>query len=172
MLEFQELLRLHHRCWKFWSCWTVSGLAMNPYFSRVHFCHYLETLIIDGCRDVSEESIKSLSPACCHSFRSSRMDCVSLICVLSTCRHLVALDMGWLWHSDRFGFTVTGNGCFWVPTDSFKDEQLHEDHNFRCRLDIEILQISGLPWAAIMPAYHKVGLPGSWIAVKQTMMVA
>ncbi|CAL9124722.1 unnamed protein product [Musa textilis] len=44
---------------------------MNPCFSLVHFCHNLETLVIDGCRDVSDES---LSPACCHSLRSSRMD--------------------------------------------------------------------------------------------------
>ncbi|THU54964.1 hypothetical protein C4D60_Mb11t01600 [Musa balbisiana] len=57
---------------------------MNPYFSRVHFCHNLETLVIDGCRDVSEESIKSLSPACCHSLRSSRMDWRFLdICIVA-----------------------------------------------------------------------------------------
>ncbi|CAL9038236.1 unnamed protein product [Musa banksii] len=82
---------------KMLDCFRVGDKSI---FSLAHFCHNLETVVVGGCRDVSDESIKSLSLVCCHSLRSFRMDwCLnitdlSLKCMLSNCRHLVALDIG------------------------------------------------------------------------------
>ncbi|PIA35404.1 hypothetical protein AQUCO_03500052v1 [Aquilegia coerulea] len=69
-------------------------------FSLAQSCKNLETLVIGGCRDISDESLKSLVLACNHSLKYLRMDwCLnvsdtSLSCVLSQCRSLEALDIG------------------------------------------------------------------------------
>lgn len=69
--------------------------------SLAQFCKNLETLIIGGCRDISDESIKSLAiAACSHSLKNLRMDwCLnisdlSLNCIFCNCRNLEALDIG------------------------------------------------------------------------------
>ncbi|KAJ8546519.1 hypothetical protein K7X08_032396 [Anisodus acutangulus] len=57
-------------------------------------------LVIGGCRDISDESMKSLAVACSKSLRELRMDeCLnisdsSLDCILSGCRKLEVLDIG------------------------------------------------------------------------------
>ncbi|XP_057735357.1 F-box/LRR-repeat protein 4 [Arachis stenosperma] len=64
------------------------------------YCDNLETLIIGGCRDVSNDAIKSLAAAGRSSLKNLRMDwCLnlsdsSLSCILSQCRNLEALDIG------------------------------------------------------------------------------
>ncbi|XP_042411690.1 F-box/LRR-repeat protein 2-like [Zingiber officinale] len=81
---------------KLLDCSKVSDKSI---FSLAGFCHNLETIVIGGCRDISDESITSISLACSKSLRSLRMDwCLnitdsSLNSVLSNCRHLVALDI-------------------------------------------------------------------------------
>ena len=67
--------------------------------SLARFCMNLETLIIGGCRDISDKSIKSLATSCGSSLKNLRMDwCLnisnsSLSCVLVECRNLEALDI-------------------------------------------------------------------------------
>ncbi|KAG5241668.1 hypothetical protein OIU76_024838 [Salix suchowensis] len=67
--------------------------------SLARFCKNLETLIIGGCRDISDESIKSLATSCGSSLKNLRMDwCLnisnsSLSRVLAECRNLEALDI-------------------------------------------------------------------------------
>lgn len=68
--------------------------------SLAKFCDNLETLIIGGCRDVSDDAIKFLAIACRNNLKNLRMDwCLnisdsSLSCILSQCRNLEALDIG------------------------------------------------------------------------------
>ncbi|XP_058774937.1 EIN3-binding F-box protein 1-like [Vicia villosa] len=68
--------------------------------SLAKFCDNLETLIIGGCRDVSNDAIKFLATARRNNLRNLRMDwCLnisdsSLSCILSQCRNLEALDIG------------------------------------------------------------------------------
>ncbi|CAI8601720.1 unnamed protein product [Vicia faba] len=68
--------------------------------SLAKFCDNLETLIIGGCRDVSNAAIKFLATARRNNLRNLRMDwCLnisdsSLSCILSQCRNLEALDIG------------------------------------------------------------------------------
>ncbi|KAF9678745.1 hypothetical protein SADUNF_Sadunf07G0067600 [Salix dunnii] len=63
------------------------------------FCKNLETLIIGGCRDISDKSIKSLATSCGSSLKNLRMDwCLnisnsSLSHVLAECGSLEALDI-------------------------------------------------------------------------------
>lgn len=63
------------------------------------FCENLETLIIGGCRDISDDSIKQLAASCKSSLKNLRMDwCLnisdsSLSCILTQCRNLEALDI-------------------------------------------------------------------------------
>ncbi|OIV91255.1 hypothetical protein TanjilG_30477 [Lupinus angustifolius] len=64
------------------------------------FCHKLETLIIGGCKDVSNDAIRSLATACSSNLKNLRMDWCrnisdsSLSCIFSQCRNLEALDIG------------------------------------------------------------------------------
>ncbi|XP_062222653.1 uncharacterized protein LOC133921690 [Phragmites australis] len=68
--------------------------------SLAKFCHNLETLVIGGCRNISDASIEGLAHACSSSLRSLRMDwCLkitdmSLRSLLSNCKLLVAIDVG------------------------------------------------------------------------------
>ncbi|KAL5213170.1 hypothetical protein ABZP36_024017 [Zizania latifolia] len=65
-----------------------------------NFCHNLQTLVIGGCRDVSDGSVEALALSCCNSLKSLRMDwCLkitdsSLRSILSNCKLLVAVDVG------------------------------------------------------------------------------
>ncbi|KAF9623984.1 hypothetical protein IFM89_007682 [Coptis chinensis] len=69
-------------------------------FSLAQSCKNLEILVIGGCRNISDESLKSLVLACNHSLKFLRMDwCLNvsdttLGCVLSQCGSLEALDIG------------------------------------------------------------------------------
>ncbi|XP_065008443.1 uncharacterized protein LOC135638864 [Musa acuminata AAA Group] len=100
---------------KLLDCFRVGDESI---FSLAHFCHNLETLVIGGCRDVTDESIKALSLACCDSLRSLRMDwCLnitdsSLNSVLSNCRHLAALDIGCCDKLTDLAFQSVGMGGF------------------------------------------------------------
>ncbi|XP_072958090.1 uncharacterized protein [Typha angustifolia] len=82
---------------KLLDCYHVDDKCI---FALAKSCHNLKTLVIGGCRDITDESIISLVLACCHSLRTLRMDWCSNItdesmrCVLSNCRYLVALDIG------------------------------------------------------------------------------
>lgn len=64
------------------------------------FCKNLETLVIGGCRDLSDESIKSLAYGCGWTLKNLRMDwCLnvsdsSLNCIFCVCKNLEALDIG------------------------------------------------------------------------------
>ncbi|ONK55780.1 uncharacterized protein A4U43_C10F910 [Asparagus officinalis] len=75
------------------------GVGDRSIISLADSCRNLETLVFGGCRDVSDEPLKSLVLALGCSLRSLRMDwCLnvsdsSLLCVLSNCRNLVALDI-------------------------------------------------------------------------------
>ncbi|XP_028787584.1 F-box/LRR-repeat protein 2-like [Neltuma alba] len=68
--------------------------------SLAEFCNNLETLIIGGCRDVSDDAIKSLATSGRRNLKNLRMDwCLnisdsSLSCILNQCRSLEALDIG------------------------------------------------------------------------------
>lgn len=83
---------------KLLDCWKVGDESV---LSLAQFCKNLETLIIGGCRKISDESMKSLAVAACsHSLKNLRMDwCLnisdlSLNCILCNCRNLEALDIG------------------------------------------------------------------------------
>lgn len=64
------------------------------------FCRNLESLIIGGCKDISDESMSLLASACCSNLQSLRMDwCLnisdsSLDCILRHCSKLEVLDVG------------------------------------------------------------------------------
>ncbi|KAG5245321.1 F-box/LRR-repeat protein [Salix suchowensis] len=78
-------------------CFRVGNKSI---LSLARFCENLETLIIGGCRDISDESIKSLAVSCRSSLKNLRMDwCLnisnsSISCILTECRNLEALDIG------------------------------------------------------------------------------
>ncbi|MED6179791.1 hypothetical protein PIB30_004435 [Stylosanthes scabra] len=85
------------RTLKLLDCYKIGDETM---LSLSEYCNNLETLIIGGCRDVSNDAIKSLAAACSSSLKNLRMDwCLnlsdsSLSCILSQCRNLEALDIG------------------------------------------------------------------------------
>lgn len=82
---------------KLLDCYKVGDKSI---LSLAKFCKNLETLIIGGCRDISDESIKHLAASCKSSLKNLRMDwCLnisdsSLSFILSQCRNLEALDIG------------------------------------------------------------------------------
>ncbi|KAK2459012.1 F-box/LRR-repeat protein [Trifolium repens] len=82
---------------KLLDCYKVGDEGI---LSLAKFCDNLETLIIGGCRDVSDNAMKSLATACRNNLKNLRMDwCLnisdsSLSCILSQCRNLEALDIG------------------------------------------------------------------------------
>ncbi|XP_074307681.1 uncharacterized protein LOC141642707 [Silene latifolia] len=82
---------------KLLDCYKVGDAGISALAS---FCKALETLIIGGCRNVSDKSLKPLALSCNSSLKNLRMDwCLSitdnsLICILSTCKNLEALDIG------------------------------------------------------------------------------
>lgn len=82
---------------KLLDCYKVRDVSI---LSLAKFCKNLETLIIGGCRDISDEPIKQLAASCKSSLKYLRMDwCLnisdsSLSCILTQCRNLEALDIG------------------------------------------------------------------------------
>ncbi|GMG98918.1 hypothetical protein Nepgr_000758 [Nepenthes gracilis] len=85
------------RTLKLLDCYKIGDESI---LSLARFCENLETLIIGGCRNITDESMKSLCSSCGHSLLNLRMDwCLnisdsSLFCILSQCRNLEALDIG------------------------------------------------------------------------------
>ncbi|TXG56852.1 hypothetical protein EZV62_018165 [Acer yangbiense] len=81
---------------KLLDCYKVGDESI---LSLAKFCKNLETLIIGGCRDITDDSIKFLAAARQISLRNLRMDwCLnitdsSLNCILTQCRNLEALDI-------------------------------------------------------------------------------
>uniref|UniRef100_A0ACD5ZJM2 Uncharacterized protein n=1 Tax=Avena sativa TaxID=4498 RepID=A0ACD5ZJM2_AVESA len=77
-----------------------SRASNESIYALAKFCCNLETLIIGGCRDISDESIEALALACRSSLRSLRMDwCLkitdaSLRSLLCNCKLLAAIDVG------------------------------------------------------------------------------
>ncbi|KAK9117828.1 hypothetical protein Scep_015921 [Stephania cephalantha] len=86
--------------------------------SLAQSCKNLETLVISGCPNVSNDSIKSLVITCKDSLKNLRMDsCLnlsdaSLIYILSHCRNLEALDIGCCEDVSDAAFEVLGNVGF------------------------------------------------------------
>ncbi|WZZ37098.1 hypothetical protein YC2023_020499 [Brassica napus] len=82
---------------KLLDCYKVGNESIS---SLAQFCKNLETLIIGGCRDISDESIMLLAHSCRDSLKNLRMDwCLnisdsSLTCILKQCKNLDALDIG------------------------------------------------------------------------------
>ncbi|KAI4313206.1 hypothetical protein L6164_026203 [Bauhinia variegata] len=82
---------------KLLDCYKIGDEAMS---SLANFCKNLETLIIGGCRDISDDAIRSLATSSISNLKNLRMDwCLnlsntSLNCILSQCRNLEALDIG------------------------------------------------------------------------------
>ncbi|KAK3222515.1 hypothetical protein Dsin_009540 [Dipteronia sinensis] len=82
---------------KLLDCYKVGDESI---LSLAKFCKNLETLIIGGCRDITDDSMKFLAAARQISLRNLRMDwCLnitdsSLTCILTQCRNLEALDIG------------------------------------------------------------------------------
>lgn len=85
------------RTLKILDCYKVGDDAMSI-LAKV--CKSIETLIIGGCRDITDEPIKSLALSCHYSLKNLRMDwCLSitdssLSCILMHCKNLEALDVG------------------------------------------------------------------------------
>lgn len=75
-------------------------LGDDSVLSLAKFCKNLETLIIGGCRNISDEAIKMLAAACNVNLKVLRMDWCLNLCdsslnrILSQCRSLEVLDVG------------------------------------------------------------------------------
>lgn len=82
---------------KLLDCYKIGDESI---ISLAKHCKNLETLIIGGCRELSDESIKQFASACHDSLKNLRMDwCLnvsdaSLDCIFSVCRKLEVLDVG------------------------------------------------------------------------------
>lgn len=82
---------------KLLDCYKLGDESM---LSLAKYCNNLEVLIIGGCRNLSDKSIKLVAAACSVNLKILQMDwCVnvsdSLVnCILSQCRSLEVLDIG------------------------------------------------------------------------------
>lgn len=82
---------------KLLDCYKIGNASI---LSLAKFCKNLETLIIGGCRNISDESIRSLATSFKNSLKNLRMDwCLnisdsSLSCILVQCRNIEAIDIG------------------------------------------------------------------------------
>lgn len=99
--------------------------------SLAEHCKNLETLIIGGCRELSDESIKQFASACYGSLKNLRMDwCLnvsdaSLDCIFSLCKKLEVLDVG----------------CCEEVTDAAFQRLGNEDS----KLSLKVLRVSNCP---------------------------
>ncbi|KAK6160529.1 hypothetical protein DH2020_003910 [Rehmannia glutinosa] len=113
---------------KLLDCYKIGD---DSILSLANYCKNLETLIIGGCRDLSDESIKSLALACYSSLKNLRMDwCLnvsdnSLECIFLMCKKLEVLDVG----------------CCEEVTDSAFQGLGNED----CKLSLKVLRVSNCP---------------------------
>ncbi|CAN6232584.1 unnamed protein product [Urochloa humidicola] len=95
--KIAEVSSLHLVSIKLLDCSKVGDKSI---YSLAKCCCNLETLVIGGCRNISDASIQALALACSSSLRSLRMDwClkitdVSLRSLLLNCKLLVAIDVG------------------------------------------------------------------------------
>lgn len=116
------------RTLKLLDCYKIGD---DSILSLAEFAHNLETLIIGGCRGVSNESIKLLASACKINLTNLRMDwCMnisdsSVSCLLNDCRNLEALDIGC---------------CEEVTDAAFNDLENEGDH-----LSLKVLKINSCP---------------------------
>lgn len=82
---------------KLLDCFKVTDVTV---FALAKSCPNLEILVIGGCCDVTDESLRALIDSCGENIKSLRLDgCekltdLSLKSVISNCRNLVALDIG------------------------------------------------------------------------------
>ncbi|GFQ02210.1 F-box/LRR-repeat protein 4 [Phtheirospermum japonicum] len=82
---------------KLLDCYKIGDVAI---LSLAQHCKNLEMLVIGGCRDVTDESIRTLASACCRGLKNLRMDwCLnvsdnSLECVFGLCEKLEVVDVG------------------------------------------------------------------------------
>lgn len=103
------------RTLKLLDCYKVGDDAI---LSLAKHCRNLEALIIGGCRDIANESIKSLAGACYSSLKILRMDwClnvsdISLDCILTLCGKLEALDVACCEELTDAAFQSLGNDDF------------------------------------------------------------
>ncbi|XP_077247166.1 RNI-like superfamily protein [Tasmannia lanceolata] len=87
-------------------------------FSLAKYCKCLKILVMGGCREVSDESVKALAFSFGHSLKYVRMDwCLkisnsSLSCVLSHCKNLEVLDIGCCREVTDTAFLGLGKGGF------------------------------------------------------------
>ncbi|KAL3370137.1 hypothetical protein AABB24_007268 [Solanum stoloniferum] len=92
-----EACSLTLRTLKLLDCYKVGD---DSILSLANYCKNLETLVIGGCRNISDEPMKALAASCSNSLRKLRMDwCLnitdsSLDCIISKCRELEVLDIG------------------------------------------------------------------------------
>ncbi|KAH6837865.1 RNI-like superfamily protein [Perilla frutescens var. hirtella] len=113
---------------KLLDCYKIGD---DSILSLAKHCKRLETLIIGGCRQLSDESIKQLAFACCGSLKNLRMDwCLnvsdaSLDCIFFLCRKLEVLDVG----------------CCEEVTDAAFQRLGNEDS----KLSLKILRVSNCP---------------------------
>lgn len=113
---------------KLLDCYKIGD---DSILSLAEFCHNLETLIIGGCRGISNESIKLLASACKINLKILRMDwCMnisdsSVSCLLNGCRNLEALDIGC---------------CEEVTDAAFNDLENEGD-----RLSLKVLKVNNCP---------------------------
>lgn len=100
------------RTLKLMDCYKLGDKSI---LSLAEFCKYLETLIIGGCRDISDESIKSLAAAFTLNLKVLQMDwCLnvsdsSLNYILLHCTNLEVLDIGCCEEVTDAAFEVLGS---------------------------------------------------------------
>ncbi|KAL2939013.1 F-box/LRR-repeat protein 4 [Bienertia sinuspersici] len=98
---------------KMLDCYKVGDDAIS-YLAK--FCSSLETLIIGGCRDITDKSIISLALSCRCSLKNLRMDWCwsitdsSLSCILTHCKNLEVLDVGCCEEVSDAAFLSLGKG--------------------------------------------------------------
>lgn len=113
---------------KLLDCYKVGDGSI---LSLAEHCKNLETLIIGGCRELSDESIKQFASACYGSLKNLRMDwCLnvsdaSLDCIFFLCKKLEVLDVG----------------CCEEVTDAAFQRLGNEDS----KLSLKVLRVSNCP---------------------------
>ncbi|KAF6150728.1 hypothetical protein GIB67_020811 [Kingdonia uniflora] len=105
----------HLRTLKLLDCYKVGNESI---LTLSKSCKNLETLVIGGCRDISDGPLTLLVNSCHESLKCLRMDwCLNisdsaLSCIFSQCRNLEALDIGCCEEVTDSPFQVFGSGDF------------------------------------------------------------
>ncbi|KAK4743018.1 hypothetical protein SAY87_001019 [Trapa incisa] len=114
---------------KLLDCYKVKDDSM---ITLSTYCKNLETLVINGCRDISDVAMKSLASACGKSLKNLRMDwCLgisnsALSCILTQCRSLEALDIGCCEEVSDAAFDGFGNDEVELGLKFLKVNNCHE----------------------------------------------